>query len=120
VVYDHFLANDLTVFPAGALNLFCAEVYGMMDAHVSFFPPGFSTMYPYMKNQNWLLNYASIWGTAKGFAGLVRRARYLSDFETATRLFETHYQRLQECYRHFWETAEPFAHKEFILLKNSK
>jgi hypothetical protein len=41
-----------------------------------------------MKSQNWLYNYQFRWGLEKSFGGLVRRASYISESETAFRLFE--------------------------------
>ena len=60
-------------------------------------------MFPYMKLQNWLFNYRTIWGTEKSLGGVAHRAAYLSESENAYQLFEEHYQPLQHCYRHFWE-----------------
>jgi acyl carrier protein phosphodiesterase len=62
-----------------------------------------------MKEQNWLFYYRTRWGIQKSMGGLVRRAAYLTDSDTAFRLLEAHYQLLQVCYRQFWEDMKPFA-----------
>ena len=77
-------------------------------------------MFPYMKSQNWLFNYRTLWGTGKSFGGLAHRAAYLNESDTAFHLFETHYQLLQQCYRHFWGNLKSFARQEFeILIKTN-
>lgn len=116
VVYDHFLANDENEFTESSLLAFSQKVYSTVNDHLPWLPASFSGMFPFMKTQNWLYNYKSIWGTGKSFGGLVHRAVYLSESETAIQLFEEHYQRLQDCYRHFWAAVKPFAYKEYEAL----
>lgn len=116
VVYDHFLAIDETEFTETSLFDFSQQVYSALDKNILWHPEKFARMYPYMKSQNWLFNYRTAWGTGKSFGGLVHRAVYLSESDTAFHLFETHYQLLQQCYRHFWEKVKFFARQEFELL----
>jgi len=113
VVYDHFLAIDENEFPGNSLMNFSQQVYADLDEQRPWFPEQFALMFPYMKSQNWLLNYQSKWGTGKSFGGLVRRSAYLTESNTAIQLFEEHYQRLQQYYRHFWADVKPFAHQQF-------
>jgi acyl carrier protein phosphodiesterase len=109
VVYDHFLAADEEEFTEESLHHFSQEVYQTLHIHQSLMPEPFARMFPYMKDQNWLFHYRSRWGTEKSLGGLVRRALYLSESETAFRLFEEHYQLLEDCYRHFWAAVKPYA-----------
>lgn len=113
VVYDHFLATDANEFAEGSLLSFSHQVYATLDEYVYLFPESFVRMYPYMKQHNWLFNYRNKWGTEKSLGGVVRRALYLQESDTAYRLFEEHYQPLQECYRQFWADLKPFARSEF-------
>ncbi len=117
VVYDHFLATDTTEFTEQSLLYFSQQVYASLDKQVQWFPEHFALMYPYMKEQNWLYNYRTRWGTGKSLGGVVRRAVYLTESETAYQLFEEHYQLLQDCYRHFWASVKPFIQSEIDQLK---
>jgi acyl carrier protein phosphodiesterase len=119
VVYDHFLAADANEFTEEALLLFSAETYTMLETNAAWMPPKFAAMFPYMKEQNWLFNYRTRWGTEKSLGGLVRRAAYLTESETAFRLFEQHYQPLQHCYRHFWADMKAYARQEFDSLRKT-
>lgn len=116
VLYDHFLAADENEFSEQSLYSFSQQVYEAMDEYISFFPEKFSRMYPYMKEHNWLFNYRTRWGAEKSLGGVVRRSAYLTESETAFRLFEEYYQPLQTCYRHFWADVKPFARNEFEML----
>ncbi|HMT74686.1 MAG TPA: ACP phosphodiesterase [Chitinophagaceae bacterium] len=116
VVYDHFLAADEREFSEQSLLFFTRSAYNMLDEHFHHLPERFSRMLPYMKEQNWLFHYRTRWGTEKSLGGLVRRAAYLTESDTAFRLFEQHYQLFQDCYRHFWADVKPFAKQQFDVL----
>ena len=117
VVYDHFLAIDETEFTESSLFDFSQQVYSTLNENNHLLPERFARMFPYMKSQNWLFNYRTSLGTGKSFGGLVHRAAYLTESETAFRLFEEHYQPLQLCYRQFWGELKTFAHREFEIFQ---
>ncbi len=118
VVYDYFLATDATVFTESSLLDFSLQVYTSLEERKQWLPEPFAAMFPYMRSQNWLFNYRTRWGTEKSFGGLVRRAVYLAESDTASSLFEKHYQPLQECYRHFWKDARPFIFNQYEILRD--
>ncbi|MCB0709180.1 MAG: DUF479 domain-containing protein [Chitinophagaceae bacterium] len=110
VVYDHFLANDNTVFKnEEALNNFALLSYNTLDGYEHLFPPVFSKLFPYMKMQNWLYNYRYKWGIEKSMAGVVRRAAYINDSSKAFEIFNKNYNSMQECYAHFFPDIKKFA-----------
>jgi acyl carrier protein phosphodiesterase len=116
VIFDHFLAADENEFNESSLHDFSLQVYSSIDKQEQWLPERFAMMFPYMKEHNWLYNYRTRWGTEKSLGGVVRRAAYLTESETAFRLFEEHYQPLQLCYRQFWADLKPFARRQFELL----
>jgi len=113
VAYDHFLANDPNEFTQESLRNFSEKVYRILDSHLEYLPEQFARMFPYMKQQDWLFNYSTVRGTELSFGGLVRRARYLTDSETAVSLFEEHYKTLQECYKVFFPDLKSFAYRMY-------
>ncbi|MBK7561153.1 MAG: DUF479 domain-containing protein [Chitinophagaceae bacterium] len=117
VVYDHFLATDSTEFSEQSLLDFSQQVYASLDKQVEWLPERFAGMFPFMKEHNWLFHYRTRWGTGKSLGGVVRRAAYLTESETAFQLFEEHYQLLGDCYRHFWASVKPFARNQFEMLQ---
>jgi acyl carrier protein phosphodiesterase len=118
VVYDHFLAMDQTEFTDLSLAHFSSDVYESLELNHKWLPESFALIFPYMKRHNWLFNYRSFRGIKNSFEGLVRRAAYLNESETAFKLFQEHYQLFHKCYRHFWATAKPYARSQFDLLVN--
>jgi acyl carrier protein phosphodiesterase len=113
VVYDHFLANDPNEFTIESLRNFSENVYQILDRHFEYLPERFARMFPYMKEQNWLFNYSMMRGTEMSFGGLVRRARYLRESETAVLLFEEHYETLHEYYKVFFPDLKSFAQRMY-------
>ncbi len=118
VVYDHFLATDPGEFDDKSLLRFSGNVYDSLLDYNDWFPAPFAAMFPFMRSQNWLYNYRTLSGTEKSFGGIVRRAAYISESETASYLFRTHYQPLQVCFRQFWDDAKPYIFKQYSILKD--
>lgn len=112
IVYDHFLASDNSVFPGRELELFALHVYTTLEQYTAHLPSRFLVMLPYMKTENWLYNYSTREGINKSLRGLVRRSAYLSDSDTAYRLFEEHYSFLKNCYKHFFGDVKNYAKNE--------
>ena len=102
VVYDHFLALDENEFTDESLKAFTINTYSLLDHYTDHFPEKFSMMYPYMKAHNWLYNYRYRQGIEKSLAGVVRRAKYLEESDTAFFLFNEHYDKLKNLYQLFF------------------
>jgi len=102
VIYDHFLALDENEFTDESLKAFTINTYAMLDQFTDHFPEKFNRMYPYMKAQNWLYNYRYLQGIEKSLAGVVRRAKYLEESDTAYFLFNEHYDKLKKLYEIFF------------------
>jgi len=110
VCYDHFLANDKNQFASDEiLQQFSTNVYKVLDEHIDLLPAPFQGMIPYMKKENWLYNYKFPQGIKNSFAGLVRRAAYITDSDTAFKNFTKHYDDIQICYDEFFPQLKLFA-----------
>jgi acyl carrier protein phosphodiesterase len=109
IVYDHFLALDPDEFPAGTLSVFAETVYRRLSVYEPVFPEKFVRLLYYMRTQNWLYNYQFRPGACKGFGGLVQRALYLHEHQTACKILEDHYTELGNSYRDFFPAVKIFA-----------
>lgn len=118
VVYDHFLASDKGLFSEEELKVFAKKVYAVLEEYYPVLPEKFQRMFPFMKQQNWLYNYRFRWGIEKSLGGVVRRAAFLTESETAFRLFNEHYTTLQACYESFINDMMSFARREFDKLNS--
>jgi acyl carrier protein phosphodiesterase len=102
VVYDHFLATDLQIFNNESLLSFTSGVYNTIDDYLQGLPEYFQKIFPHMKQHDWLYNYQYRWGIEKSLGGLVRRATYLTESDTAFKLFNQQYNYLESCYYKFF------------------
>ena len=119
IVYDHFLANDKTVFETeGALRDFAAQTYRSLEKDLVLFPPLFQRIFPYMKSHDWLLHYRYPEGIEKSFQGLVRRASYLTESDTAFGIFNKHYTGMGDCYAEFFPQLKIFSLAQLKELLN--
>lgn len=102
VVYDHFLALDKNEFTEQSLKAFTVKTYETLDQYTDLLPENFASMYPYMKMHNWLYNYRHPEGIQKSLGGLVRRAKYMEESDTAYLLFTEHYEEIKRLYKLFF------------------
>ncbi|MEO9022282.1 MAG: ACP phosphodiesterase [Ginsengibacter sp.] len=110
IVYDHFLALDQPQFEKyGGLEKFTHQAYHLLDTEISYFPPPFDKMFPYMKMQDWLYNYRLRDGIKSGFGGLVRRAAYLDESDIAFKIFNERYSELGSCYADFFPELKAYT-----------
>jgi len=117
ILYDHFLATDTSIFPGDSLLSFSNGVYSMLEENAAHLPPTFARMFIYMKTENWLWNYRTPQGIARSLHGLVRRATYLTESDTAFQLFQKHYAELKMCYARFIEDVKIVAKQQILILE---
>lgn len=113
VLYDHFLANDIAVFNDTSLKLFAQDTYCHLENQSAELPSRFVQVLAYMKAEDWLYNYRYDHGIRRSLQGLVRRAAYLQESDTAYKLFLEHYDFLNQCYLDFFADVKQFAKQQF-------
>lgn len=118
ILYDHFLANDITQFLNDeVLAAFAQETYDCLTDYENILPANFKMMLPFMKSHNWLYNYRFRQGIRRSFEGLVRRSKYLNESDIAFNIFERNYNELKEHYRIFFPALKNFAFLQLQLLQ---
>ncbi len=113
IVYDHFVALEIATNGDAHLLNFSEEVYSSVDKYVHMLPDSFNNIFPFMKEYNWLYNYQYGWGIEKSIAGLVHRAKYMSDSKSAFRLFENKYDEFKRAYEAFFPGLRAFSLEKF-------
>ena len=110
VLYDHFLALDTNEFETpAALQKLTQHVYQILEENFALLPQRFQILFPHMKQHNWLFNYQYLYEIERSFGGLVRRAAYMNESETAFIIFNENYTVLKECYDIFFPSLKKFA-----------
>jgi acyl carrier protein phosphodiesterase len=113
VVYDHFLALELTQNGEQEFEKFTHNVYADIETFREIFPLVFDNIFPYMKQHNWLFNYQYVWGIERSMAGLTHRAAYISDSGPAFELFQRHYDDFRAAYETFFPELRTFSLEKF-------
>ena len=113
VVYDYFLANDKNEFAdENSLKKFSIETYTLLEKEQHHFPEKFAKMFPYMQSQNWLYNYKTDEGMQKSFGGLMRRAKYIDETDTAFKIFLENKALIEIQYKILFPAIKTFAFKK--------
>lgn len=110
IACDYFLANDRTLFESQqTLDTFTSNVYAHLYNQHEVLPETFQRFLFYMKQGNWLYNYQFEWGIQKSFEGMVHRAVYLQDSETAFNVFVNNIDHLQPLYNTFFPLLKQYC-----------
>ncbi len=110
VAYDYFLANDANEFEtAEHLHSFTQNTYNLLQKNATHFPEKFAKMFPYMQSQNWLYHYRTNEGMQKSFGGLARRAKYITETDTAFEIFLSNKEIIKQSYQIFFPQLKLFA-----------
>jgi acyl carrier protein phosphodiesterase len=110
VAYDYFLANDTNVFETQEhLALFTQNTYNLLQKNTTQFPEKFAKTFPYMQEQNWLYHYRTNEGIQKSFGGLARRAKYITETDTAFEIFLNNKEIISESYNVFFPQLKIFT-----------
>ena len=118
ILYDHFLANDISVFNDASLKKFSTRTYTQLEQQHSHLPDRFQHVLLYMRTENWLYNYRHEDGIRKSLQGLARRAAYIAESDTAFQLFLDNYSLLEEYYHQFFKDVKLYAKQKFKDLLN--
>ena len=107
VVYDYYLANDEAQFATkNDLQNFTVETYSLLAKNETHFPEKFATQFPHMREHDWLYHYHSNEGMRKSFGGLAKRAKYITETDTAMQLFLDNKEKIQLQYDLFFSSLK--------------
>jgi acyl carrier protein phosphodiesterase len=116
VTYDHFLANDKSIFSGEELSEFAKGTYLLLREAEPLFPERFRTLFHYMELYDWLYNYQFTEGIFRSFGGLVNRAAYMNDPRPACDVLIRYYKELSGCYQEFFPELKSFAFQKLKQL----
>jgi acyl carrier protein phosphodiesterase len=109
IFYDHFLARNWSLYHTSSLAAFAQRAYQTLDDHNTVLPEDVLRMLPYMKKDNWLVNYGSLYGIEQSLNGLARRTRYVSKMEQATDDLKEFYTEFDMEFQSFFRELKSYA-----------
>jgi acyl carrier protein phosphodiesterase len=113
IFYDHFLALNWGTYAREPLEVYAQKAYGYIDARASILPERVKQMLPYMKQGNWLVNYAQLEGMKRALNGMARRATFDSKMEQAIDDLQRDHEAFQGDFDLFFPELVVFS-KEFL------
>lgn len=109
IFYDHFLAVNFQRLTGQSLPEFATDVYALLQQHKTILPEKAQFMFPYMKRDNWLVNYRKMEGISRACKGIARRSPYATTMETGAESLQDHYSLFEEDFMHFWPEIQEYV-----------
>lgn len=109
VFFDHFLAVKFEVLGSEPLEAFLARTYVLIDPHVESLPGLLRTVYPRMRDEQWLLGYRDLEGIHLTLSNISRRLSRRPRLELATRHLVDSRTELERHFDQFFPEVVAFA-----------
>ena len=118
MAYDHFLASNWPGYHPQALLEYTEHVYDILEDHRSILPERMKMVLRFMKQYNWLYQYATLEGIHQALSGMSRRTKFDSKMEEAAADIEKHYQGLQQEFDAFLPDALQFVKEQGVVMSS--
>lgn len=117
--YDHFLASLWHNYHPQTLEKFSEDFYNEIDQQKALLPHEMKRAFPYMKEQNWLIQYKSIVGLETILSQMERRTQFESNLSASVKNLETHYSIFKNDFEVFFEQIQIFVSSRINSSNNS-
>lgn len=101
IYYDHFLATNWDDYHATPLPIYVQEFYELLEENHALLPKKVQNFLPYMIQQDWLTNYATVDGISRIFHQMNNRTRGKSKMNFAPIDLVKYYNELERHFRAF-------------------
>ncbi len=116
IFYDHLLATHWTTYSEVPLPRFAQHIYTVLQQYRALMPTSAQRVVVYMKEHDWLSNYAYPEGITRTLSGIQRRTRFPNQMSLAsydlqqdladyTNEFQNFFPRIQEHVTNFLANA---------------
>ncbi|MGB3589218.1 MAG: acyl carrier protein phosphodiesterase [Tunicatimonas sp.] len=103
IFYDHFLAKNWHSYSDIPLETFTQKIYRTLHEQQTILPQKAQQVLRYMREHDWLRNYAELEGIARTLRGMEKRSRYPNQMGSATENLLQHYERFEQEFSEFFE-----------------
>ncbi len=111
--YDHILAKNWNQYSDIPIELYSAHVYKIFEENKDIIPLKMNRLVHSMTSRDWLSNYRFEENLKWAFAGLAKRAKFVSNMEYAFDDLMEHYIEFSEEFKMFF--PEIISHINFFL-----
>ncbi|MFN2261880.1 MAG: ACP phosphodiesterase [Psychroflexus sp.] len=117
VIYDHILAKNWMEYSEIPLEEFVSDFYKLIQIHQQVLPPRISRIFPYMIEQNWLLNYASVEGITGILKQMNKRTIHETNLHESMQIYLEHKDEFDTEFKTFFEDIQNFCKTEIQKIK---
>ncbi len=107
--FDHFLARRFDEYGGEPLDAFLARTFALMDPHVELMPGRLRTLYPYIRDEEWLQSYRDVGAMHDALRNISYRFSRRPRLETATRHLVESREELESHFEAFFPEVMAFA-----------
>jgi acyl carrier protein phosphodiesterase len=118
ILYDHFLAKNWKDYSEIPLIDYTQNFYDLLNANYEILPLRVQHFLPYMIQDNWLNNYATIDGIGKILYQMDQRTKNRSKMQFATKELQLHYALFEAEFTLFFNEIIAYASQEIQKLGN--
>jgi len=109
VFLDHFLACHFDEYGGEPLESFIVRTHATLDAHLDELPERLRDVYPWMRDQQWLIGYRDVDGIEMTLTRMSRRISRRPDLAAATHHLVDSRGELERRFRAFFPDVVAFA-----------
>ncbi len=116
IVYDHFLAKNWDSYFNENLEVYAENFYILMRRNFDILTPKTQNLLPYMMDQNWLVQYASLEGLEIILFQMDYRTKHRVNMQEAIVEVQLHYNELETEFTLFFEELQQYCKEKLIEL----
>ena len=109
IFYDHFLAKNFSNYSNVPLADFAQNFYHLLDENTAILTPRFKMILPVLKEENWLLLYATIPGMSHILYNMDRRTHLKSKMQFSVEELQLFYTEFETEFTLFFAEMEAFV-----------
>jgi acyl carrier protein phosphodiesterase len=109
IFYDHFLAKNFSNYSDESLVDFAEHFYQLLDENFEILTPRFKMILPILKEENWLVLYATIEGISQILYNMDRRTRLKSKMQFSVEELKLFYSEFETEFTLFFAEMEEFV-----------
>lgn len=111
IFYDHLLAVNWHRYHHKPLPDYAQWAYKTLAEHLDVMPPMVQQVIPRMTSQDWLSNYANLWGISKALEGVSHRAAFENNMADSLYTLEAEFEVFQRDFLAFFPEMQSHASK---------
>ena len=116
IVYDHFLAKNWKNYSSVELEDYAADFYTLMEDNFTVLTEKVQKLLPIMKDQNWLVKYASLDGLEMILFQMDYRTKHRVDMQEAIVEVKEFYSEFEKEFTLFFEELENHCKEKLAQL----